>query len=467
MTAKEAAVKVLEEVGTPLHYEALTEHILEKGNWETEGQTPAATVNAQLATSIKKRGEASPFQRVSPGVFALRSWDLPDKQPEDPQDESRVHVPLFPEYDSVRHLLRIMNGEPRNNLLTLFASIREQRGTPQNPVNWKDPDDWIHERMEGPAQRIAQRIWEMSDREVNPRYVRGAYFLIERYHLLEEDSEGIYRLTERGRAFAENKRDAVQRIDEHEGLGELLSILATKTRAQRADLIPEWGDYLHTYSAFGSTSTIKDTLRRRIVNLLERGYIEREGHTYVITEDGIAYARVFAEEEGGSPREDVQHALRRYNDAQRAKLREYLGTMDPYLFEYLINDLLEAMGYQDVEVTQQSGDRGVDVVGTVQFGITTVREVVQVKRQQGTISRPKLDQLRGALPYHEAIRGTIITLGRFSKQCKESALFAGAAPITLIDGDRLLDLLVEHEIGIQKRPVLMYDFDEQYFAEQG
>lgn len=48
-----------------------------------------------------------------------------------------------------------------------------------------------------------------------------------------------------------------------------------------------------------------------------------------------------------------------------------------------------------------------------------------------------------------------------------SALFAGATPITLIDGDRLLDLLVEHEIGIQKRPVLMYDFDEQYFAAQG
>ena len=101
---------------------------------------------------------------------------------------------------------------------------------------------------------------------------------------------------------------------------------------------------------------------------------------------------------------------------------------------------------------------------TVQFGITTITEVVQVKRHQGSIGRPILDQLRGALPYHEALRGTIITLGVFSKGCKEAALFPGAAPIGLIDGRKLLELLVEHHIGIAERPATLYEVNEDYFT---
>lgn len=104
--------------------------------------------------------------------------------------------------------------------------------------------------------------------------------------------------------------------------------------------------------------------------------------------------------------------------------------MPPYQFEHLIGDLMEAMGYEDVTVTKQSGDKGVDVVATVQFGITTVREVVQVKRHGGkvTIQRQIIDQLRGSLPYHQAIRGTRITLGKISKGATEAALFPCAAP---------------------------------------
>lgn len=100
------------------------------------------------------------------------------------------------------------------------------------------------------------------------------------------------------------------------------------------------------------------------------------------------------------------------------------------------------------------------------FGITTIREVVQVKRHKGSIGRPVLDQLRGALPYHGAIRGTIITVGTFSAGCKEGALFPGAAPITLIDGDRLIELLVRHEVGIQKKPAHVFEIDETYVRSE-
>lgn len=70
---KEAIKKVLAESVVPLHYTDISEQILSRGYYETDGATPAATVNAQLASSIKHDGEKSPFMRVGKGIFALKN----------------------------------------------------------------------------------------------------------------------------------------------------------------------------------------------------------------------------------------------------------------------------------------------------------------------------------------------------------------------------------------------------------
>ena len=41
----------------------------------------------------------------------------------------------------------------------------------------------------------------------------------------------------------------------------------------------------------------------------------------------------------------------------------------------------------------------------------------------------------------------------------EAAFAQGAAPITLIDGDRLIDLLIEHGIGVRTRSIEVLTFD--------
>src|SRR6266516_4887000 len=94
-------------------------------------------------------------------------------------------------------------------------------------------------------------------------------------------------------------------------------------------------------------------------------------------------------------------------------LRNRVQAIDPIQFEHFVKELLDAMDYEDVRVTKVSNDKGVDVIARAQFGITEITEVVQVKRTESTITRPKVDELRGALPYHKAIRGTIISLGAF------------------------------------------------------
>jgi restriction system protein len=375
----------------------------------------------------------------------------------------RVRTPLFPTYSEVRHLLPVIDNRPKSSVIGLINAIWEQTGTPQAPVSWSDPDTWIAQRLSGEDAQLAQRIWEASGRTLNPRHFYGAYSFINIHGLSVSDSMGLYRSTERGKAFLDDNSRVIRELDDTEGLPQLLAILSTKTQAKRSDLLPEWGDYLREHSKFGTLSTIKDTLRRRLVNLVERGMVAREGIAYVITQKGRDYAATFTGIDD-DPKRKVIHTINAYNDRQREALRQQLSTMHPYQFEHLIRELLEAMGYEDVSVTKESGDKGVDVVATAQFGITTIREVIQVKRHQSSIGRPVLDQLRGALPYHKAIRGTLITLGNFSKGCAEAALYPGAAPIGLINGDKLLEMLIEHKIGILKRPILLYELDQDFLA---
>ncbi len=47
---------------------------------------------------------------------------------------------------------------------------------------------------------------------------------------------------------------------------------------------------------------------------------------------------------------------------------------------------------------------------------------------------------------------------------QEAAFATGAAPITLIDGDKLIDMLIEHDIGVRKRTIEILEVDPSAFA---
>jgi hypothetical protein len=72
MSWREAITRVLAEEARPLHYSEISELILSKGYYKTEGATPDATVNAQITSSIKHDADKSPFLKVNRGTYALR-----------------------------------------------------------------------------------------------------------------------------------------------------------------------------------------------------------------------------------------------------------------------------------------------------------------------------------------------------------------------------------------------------------
>lgn len=71
MNSLSAAEIVLTEAKAPMHYSEITRRILVRELWKTGGKTPAQTINAQLVTDIKRRGNASRFRHVGPGMFSI------------------------------------------------------------------------------------------------------------------------------------------------------------------------------------------------------------------------------------------------------------------------------------------------------------------------------------------------------------------------------------------------------------
>lgn len=378
----------------------------------------------------------------------------------------KVITPLFPTYAQARAMMKAADGYSLKAVRNMINAIHEQTGTPQKPVDWSEPDNWIKERLLGEDAEIAARIWQTDGHILNPRHSYGCYMFINNFALMANDSEQVWRATERGMHFLSQDASTLRDLDDQEGLLQLLELLASREQSKRADLLPEWQAFLHQSSKFASLSSIKTTLYARLYNLVERDLVSREGMSYQITENGRQWLSKALPERQQDPRKALLEAIKLYNLQQKELLREQLASMNPYKFEHLVAQLLETMGYEQVEVTKASGDKGVDVIGKVQIGITTITEVVQVKRMQNTLTRPYIDQLRGALPYHKAIRGTLITTGKFAASCAEAALFPGAAPITLIDGDRLLELLIENNVGIRRsNAVELLDVDLELFDE--
>lgn len=164
--------------------------------------------------------------------------------------------------------------------------------------------------------------------------------------------------------------------------------------------------------------------------------------------------------------DEITDQVQRLNRRTRARLRRLLRDMPAEKFETLVGELLIALGFDEttVEVTDFSGDGGVDVRGVLQAGgITSVNAAVQVKKWQGNVPVGTVRNVRGALTSHE--QGIIITTSDFTRGAQTEAAAVGKAPISLVNGDDLLELLIDHGIGVEKESHTVLALDDEYWAE--
>ena len=157
----------------------------------------------------------------------------------------------------------------------------------------------------------------------------------------------------------------------------------------------------------------------------------------------------------------IAEQIRKHNDKAREELLKRARELTPGEFEELVESLLVAMGFEEVERTPLGRDGGVDVRGTLVVGdVVRIRMAVQAKRQKANVQRPIVQQVRGALGANE--RGLIITTSEFSKGARKEAERSGVPPIALMDGKQLAHLLARRQVGAERQEhvLITVDLDE-------
>jgi restriction system protein len=161
-----------------------------------------------------------------------------------------------------------------------------------------------------------------------------------------------------------------------------------------------------------------------------------------------------------------------FNELQAELKQELLGIvrrMDPIRFERLVLDLLLAMGYggsreEAASTTKMSNDEGIDgVINEDRLGLNVI--YVQAKRWQNTVGRKEIQSFVGALAGQQAQKGVFITTSDFADTAR-TFVKTIAQKIILIDGERLAELMVRHNIGVSRYHAYeIKRIDSDYFEE--
>ena len=132
-------------------------------------------------------------------------------------------------------------------------------------------------------------------------------------------------------------------------------------------------------------------------------------------------------------------------------------------FERLCQRLLRESGFEKVQVTGKSGDGGLDGIGILQVNpFVSFKVLFQCKRYSGSVSASQVRDFRGAM-MGRADKGIILTTGAFTGDARKESVRDGVPPIELVDGEKLLDMFEELELGL--KPKKAYDVDPVFFEE--
>ena len=147
--------------------------------------------------------------------------------------------------------------------------------------------------------------------------------------------------------------------------------------------------------------------------------------------------------------------------SSREQLRNILKSLSPSGFERICQRLLREAGFEKVEVTGRSGDGGIDGNGVLQLNpFVSFQVLFQCKRYDGNVTASQVRDFRGAM-MGRAEKGIILTTGRFTADAEREATRDGVQPIELVDGDKLVSMFEQLELGM--KPQTVYEVDEAFF----
>ena len=171
-----------------------------------------------------------------------------------------------------------------------------------------------------------------------------------------------------------------------------------------------------------------------------------------------------------TPEESIERAHLSLRKDLARELLESIMQCSPAFFELLIIKLMIKMGYggsreEAGKAVGRSGDGGIDgIINEDRLGLDAI--YLQAKRWEGVIGRPEIMKFVGALAGQRATKGVFITTSWFTQDAEDYAL-SSQYKVVLIDGERLADLMIEHDLGVSVAATYQLKrIDSDFFSEE-
>jgi restriction system protein len=192
------------------------------------------------------------------------------------------------------------------------------------------------------------------------------------------------------------------------------------------------------------------------------------GTTNKIKEENIKEETPF----DATPQDQLDKAYEIIKKSLSDDLLQMIMEQTPEFFETLVVRLLVKMGYGGSEienglVTKLSNDEGIDgIIKEDKLGFDKI--YIQAKRWDlnSTVGRPELQKFVGALVGQGATKGAFITTAKFAKGAIKFAEEQHTCKIVLIDGEKLSQLMIEHNLGVSiSKCYEIKDIDTDFFRD--
>lgn len=168
-----------------------------------------------------------------------------------------------------------------------------------------------------------------------------------------------------------------------------------------------------------------------------------------------------------APEEILQDVLETIETKLKKEIADNLERLSPYAFETLCVQLIKAI-YKDSTgfTTKKSRDGGIDgIINKDPLGLDKVYIQAKKHNRDSKITPSLVQSFKGALDDHRASAGVIITTASFSEEAVKSAS-SSSVSLSLIDGDRLAELMITYNVGCSTRNVFkLKGIDTDFFDE--
>ncbi len=166
-----------------------------------------------------------------------------------------------------------------------------------------------------------------------------------------------------------------------------------------------------------------------------------------------------------SPQDLIDEGFSRIENELKDDLLRKLKNINPYFFEKVVLRLLKKMGYGEFIETSKSNDGGIDgIINEDKLGLDKI--YIQAKRfNENKIREKDIRNFIGAMS-GDTNKGVFVTTSEFDEKALAKARSAHHK-IICVDGNKLVSLMLEFNVGIQARTNYeIKEIDEDFFNEQ-